>query len=116
MARKALKLEVPLTNRCARRLCVKTGHTRPELRRPYKVDNRRFPVGDHVEQSETDIVVKNFFRPINRVPDVIRYRICDDRSIIPISCRVAEYHKCVPHDVRYRICDTMRRCNHPIVA
>lgn len=112
MAHKALKLEVP-SNGSTRRLCVKTGHRRPELRRPYKVDDSRLPVGDHIDQSETDIVVKDFFGESNRVPDVIRYRICDDRSIIPISCCVAEDRTCVPHDVRYRICDTMRHCNHP---
>lgn len=82
----------------------------------------------YVGRKRCDLHVTGFFEESKKVPDVIRYRIdaddrsvrhdltyriCDDRFIIPISCRVAEGGKCVPHDDRYLNCDTIRRCNHP---
>ena len=94
MTLKALKLEVPLTNRCARHLGVKTGHKSPKLRRPYKVDDCWFEEGPHVESLGNDVLlVKDFFGANNRVPDVIRYRICAE------GC----YEH--PDDGRYHICN-----------
>lgn len=93
MVRKALKLEVTWPRGTPRRLCVKTAHRSSERRRPYKVDDRWFPAGPHVEQSDTDVLVKNFFGANNKVPDVSRYLIGDS------AC-------CVRHNVdSYRICN-----------
>ncbi len=46
--------------------------------------------GDDLE--ENDVLIENFFRMNNRVPDVSRYRICN------AGC-------CIRHDNRYRICN-----------
>lgn len=74
MADKALKLEIPWSSRDAGPLCVEDGYERPLM-----VDDRQFR-GSHVYPSNNAVLVKNFFGVNNRVLDVSRYHIGDDRQ------------------------------------
>ena len=90
MADKTLKLEVPI--------CVKDGRGKS-----FKVDDQWFPAGQHLERTDTDVIVKNFFGVNNRVSDVSRYHIGTEG-------------RCVHDDNRHRISDDryiVPHCNHP---
>ena len=117
----ALKLKVPWRTEP---LPVSARRTRPYLKVIDKIKQSGSP---YVREDGNDALVMDFFKDNNKVPDVIRYRIdagdhgdryriYDDRFIIPISCCIVAGGKCVPHDVRYHICGnrfTIPRGNHP---